>query len=415
MSRAPRNASLRRDWGDDDSCTPILHVDMDAFFVSVELFDKPHLRGKPIAVGGLERGVISAASYEARRFGVNSAMPVAMAKRKCPELIILPVNMERYRAVSAEIMQILRDITPQVEQVSVDEAFLDVRGARRLFGSPKQIGQLIRERIHTQVGVGASVGIASTKHLAKIASAHAKPDGLLLIPDEHSLEFLHSLPVGALWGVGEKTREKLASRGVEDVIDVVRLGEERMVKMLGQAAGQRLYALAMNEDARPVSIESVDKSISKEQTFFDVLHDPQEILQVMLGQSYAVARRLRRHRYLASTVSIKVRSGDFVTLNRSHKLGSATDVGAEIFDAVKMLMSKLELPTSGVRLVGVRAEQFVQASEGIQIALDDDGRRAQAENAMDAVQKKYGDSALLPASLMRSVQRKTANNTQSQP
>ncbi|TBW23029.1 DNA polymerase IV [Arcanobacterium bovis] len=411
MSRAPRNASLRRDWGDDDSQTPILHVDMDAFFVAVELLDKPQLRGKPIAVGGRDRGVISAASYEARQFGVNSAMPVAMAKRRCPELIILPVNMEHYRRVSADIMRILNDITPHVEQISVDEAFLDVRGARRLFGSPREIGELIRRRIHGEVGVAASVGIASTKHLAKIASAHAKPDGLLLIPHHRSLEFLHSLPVGALWGVGEKTRAKLESRGVEKVIDVVRLGEKRMVNMLGQAAGTRLYALAMNKDAREVSGESVDKSISKEQTFFEQLHDQHEVLRVMLEQSYSVARRLRAHHLLARTISIKVRSGDFVTLNRSHKLGTATDVGAEIFDIAKMLFTKLDMPVSGVRLVGVRAEQFVLANEGIQIALDDDGRRAQAEDAMDAVHEKYGDAVLVPASLIDNLRRKNTESS----
>ncbi|WP_124055008.1 DNA polymerase IV [Arcanobacterium ihumii] len=400
MSRAPRNESLRRNWGSDDSSTPILHVDMDAFFVSVELLDKPHLRGIPLAVGGQERGVISAASYEARKFGVNSAMPVAIAKRRCPHLLILPVNMERYKDVSRQIMGILHDVTPLVEQVSVDEAFLDVSGSRRLFGGPVQIAQMIRSRVHEEVGVGASIGIASTKHLAKIASAHAKPDGMLLIPNERSLEFLHSLPVGALWGVGDKTRKKLSDRGVETVADIVQLGENRMVKMLGEAAGKKLYALAMNQDSRSVHADSSDKSISKERTFFDFLHDRDEVLNVILDESLEVARRMRSRHYMARTVSIKIRSGEFFTINRSTTLGAPTDVGSVIFEAAKRLFRGVEMPASGIRLIGVRAEHFVEDGEGIQIALDDDGRRGQAENAIDAVQQKFGSSVVLPASLM---------------
>ena len=245
MSRAPRSTQARRDWGSDDSGTPILHVDMDAFFVSVELMDRPELAGKPVAVGGKERGVVSAASYEARTYGVNSAMPVGQAFRRCPQLIMLPPNGARYSAVSKQVMAILRDITPLVEQVSVDEAFLDVSGARRLFGSPVQIAMDLRQRVRTEVGVPASVGIAATKHVAKVASAHAKPDGLLLIPESATTRFLHSLPVGALWGVGEKTRERLEIQGVETVADLANLGKERLIRILGRAGGTHLYELAM--------------------------------------------------------------------------------------------------------------------------------------------------------------------------
>ncbi|WP_342741448.1 DNA polymerase IV [Ruania alba] len=200
MSRAPRSASARRDWGADDSESPILHVDMDAFFASVELIDRPELRGKPVIVGGRQRGVVLAATYEARASGVHSAMPMTRARVLCPQAIVIPPDHTRYREVSRAVMRILGDITPVIEPLGIDEAFLDVSGARRRLGPPSMIGQRLRERIAAELRVPASVGIASTKFVAKLASSHAKPDGLLLIPSGATLAFLHSLPVGALWG-----------------------------------------------------------------------------------------------------------------------------------------------------------------------------------------------------------------------
>ena len=400
MSRAPRSAQARRNWGSDDSKTNILHMDLDAFFVSVELLDRPDLRGLPVAVGGQERGVIAAASYEARAFGVNSAMPVGLAKRKCPNLIILPPAKGKYSEISRRVMDILHDVTPLVEQISVDEAFLDVSGARRIFGNPVHIAQSLRSRIREQEGIPASIGIAASKHVAKIASAHAKPDGLLLIPEEKTIEFLHSLPVGALWGVGDKTREKLDRYGVKTIGDLARLGQNRLEKLLGHAAGAHLYALAMGRDARAVTTERVDKSYSREQTFFEPLRTRIEAERIILDQSHDAARRLRKHDVLAKTVSIKVRFADFSTITRSLTLSAPTQTGADIYAAAKALFSDVAIPPAGIRLLGVKADQLIDASVGIQPTLDDDGRRSRAEEAMDSVLSRFGDAALRQGSLI---------------
>ncbi|MFP7695976.1 DNA polymerase IV [Trueperella sp. LYQ143] len=400
MSRAPRTSGAKRDWGADDSGTPILHVDMDAFFVSVELLDKPELRGRPVAVGGRERGVISAASYEARQFGVNSAMPVAQAKRLCPQLVILPVRAERYRAVSKRIMAIFDSITPLVEQLSVDEAFLDVSGARKMFGSPTQIAQDIRRRIRQQEGVPASIGIAATKHVAKIASAHAKPDGMLLIPVQRTQDFLHSLQVGSLWGVGEKTRRKLEQRGIITVADLVAFGPDALRHLLGEALGTQLFALAMGRDPRVVTPQRVAKSISREQTFFDPI-DGAQALRELLAQAHNVAARLRHESLTAWTVGIKVRfADDFSTITRSVTLASPTDLAMDIFHAARALFYEVDIRQPGIRLLGVKAENFADPHRGVQLMLDTDERQAKAEWVMDSIRSKFGDRMLTPGSLV---------------
>ncbi len=400
MSRAPRSSQARRDWGSDDSRTPILHVDMDAFFVSVELLDRPDLVGKPVAVGGQERGVVSAASYEARKYGVNSAMPVGQAFRRCPQLIMLPPNGARYAAVSRRVMAILRDVTPAVEQVSVDEAFLDVSGARRLFGSPVEIGMKLRQRIREEVLVPASVGIAATKHVAKVASAHAKPDGLLLIPDSATTEFLHSLPVGALWGVGEKTRERLQVQGVETVADLAALGKDRLVKILGRAGGSHLYDLAMGVDPRPVVTSREEKSIGREVTFFDHVSDRAKLEHVLLSQAHDTARRLRARGLFAGSVAIKVRFSDFTTISRSATLPQPSFVARELYDQARRLLDGVRITEPGLRLLGLRAENLSTGDGGIQLAWDDDPRRAEAETAMDLIGEKFGAGSIAPASLL---------------
>ncbi|RTE48104.1 DNA polymerase IV [Actinobaculum sp. 352] len=400
MSRAPRSDQARRSWGDDDSATPILHVDMDAFFVSVELLDHPELRGKPVAVGGKERGVIAAASYEAREFGVNSAMPVGLAYRRCPQLVMLQPRGSVYRAVSRRIMEILREVTPRMEQVSVDEAFLDVSGARRLFGSPVQIATSLRRSIREQENVPASIGIAATKHVAKIASAHAKPDGLLLIPADATLPFLHSLPVGTISGVGDRTREKLALQGVETVGDLAALGEARLVRLLGKAAGQHLYELSMGIDPRPVVPSREEKSLGREETFFEYLEGRRAMERVLLRQAHDTARRLRERGLVAATVAIKVRFADFTTITRSVTLDRPTSLAADLYDHAQRLFSEVRIPSGGLRLLGLRAEGLQSARGGIQLAFDDDPRRGKAENAMDGIRKKFGESALGPASLL---------------
>ena len=400
MSRAPRSKEARRFWGDDDSDVGILHVDMDAFFVSVELLDRPELAGKPVAVGGAERGVVSAASYEAREFGVNSAMPVARALRACPHLTMIPPRHGRYSEVSRQIMDILHDVTPLVEKLSVDEAFLDVGGARRLMGGPVRIATDLRARIRREVGVPASVGIAATKHVAKIASAHAKPDGLLLIPRSATIAFLHGLPVGALWGVGEKTRARLAKQGIETVGELADAGPERLARILGRAHGTHLYRLAMGQDPRPVQTSREEKSIGKEETFFEHVADRGKLEKILLAQAHATARRLRRARLTARTVAIKVRFADFTTISRSATLAQPTDLAWDLYSSAKRLLGEVRIGDAGLRLLGLRAEQLVDPRLGVQLALDADPRRDRAEAALDEVVAKFGAQMAGPASLV---------------
>lgn len=393
MSRAPRSQAGRRMRGGDDSRTPILHVDMDAFFVEVELLERPHLRGKPVAVGGQERGVIASASYEARAYGVNSAMPVAQAKRLCPDLIMIPVRHGIYSTVSRRIMEILGSFTPTVEQVSVDEAFLDVSGDRKR--RPVQIAQDIRAAIREQEGVPASVGIAATKHVAKIASAHAKPDGFLLVPENETLAFLGDLPIGALWGVGEATQKKLASRGITSVTDIRELSQSDLERMLGKMGG-KLWELANGIDRRDVVTTRVEKSIGKEETYFDLLTVRSEVEARMLHQAHECARRLRERRLVAWRISIKVRDASFSTITRSHTLMSPTNLASEIY---RVAISMLDMPPGGVRLVGVRVEN-IEPGESTQAILGDDGRTEQAERTLDTIRKKFGSGVVGPGTLL---------------
>lgn len=400
MSRAPRSQAGRQHWGDDDSRTPILHIDMDAFFASVEIMDNPELAGKPIAVGGLRRGVVSAASYEARAYGVHSAMPVGLAYRKCPQLTMLPVRMERYADVSRQIMSIFYEITPLVEKLSIDEAFLDVSGARRLFGSPVQIGKLLRARIRDEVGVPASVGIAATKHIAKIASAHAKPDGLLLIPHDASLDFLHILPIGALWGVGEKTQEKLEVNAIETIGDLAHRNFEDLVRLVGSAHAHHLYDLAWGRDKRDVVVTRAEKSIGVERTFYEPLLGREEILPILLAQAHEIASRARAAKEVGGTVVLKVRFVDFLGITRSETFTQATNVAGDMYEAAVRLLEDVRIPSSGVRLIGLRLQKLSRMDEGVQLVLDGDTRRAEAENVLDDVRTRFGEEAARPATLL---------------
>lgn len=393
MSRGPRSASARRSLGSDDSQTPILHVDMDAFFVEVELLQRPHLRGLPVAVGGAERGVVTSASYEARGFGVNSAMPVAQAKRLCPDLIMIPVRHGVYSAVSRRVMEILGSFTPLLEQVSVDEAFLDVSGDRRR--TPVQIATLIREEIRAREGVPASVGIAATKHVAKIASAHAKPDGLLLVPRSETAAFLGELPLGAIWGVGEATRKRLEQRGIRSVSDIRELSRDDLERALGKS-GVKLWELANGIDPRPVVTSRPEKSIGREETSFDLLTDPEHVRARMLEQAHDCARRLRARSLVAWRVTIKVRDASFTTITRSHTLQAPTNLAHEIYRVASTL---LEMPRGGVRLIGVRVENLEPGDSG-QATLEDGGRTEQAEKALDTIRKRFGTGAVGPGTLL---------------
>ena len=396
MSRSPRAQEARRSWGRDDSATPILHVDMDAFFASVELLERPELIGRPVIVGGTSgRGVVSAASYEARAYGVASAMSMAEAHRRCPQAVVLPVRHGLYSQVSRRVMAILEQVTPAMEKVSVDEAFLDVSGARRRMGSPVEIAQWIRAEIRRRVGVPASVGIASTKFVAKLASSHAKPDGLLLVPADATRDFLDVLPVGALWGVGDKSAQVLKRWGIHDVRALAATDVRRLEKILGTAAGRHLHDLARGIDPRPVSPGREEKSVGTESTFFETITDRAHARRVLLDQTHQCAARLRAG-------NLRGRGADFVTVTRSRTLPIPTDLARDLFAIVELLFDALPTPGGGFRLLGVRVEGLARADDGVQLLLDEDPRRGAPERAADAVRRRWGRAAVAPASLLDS-------------
>ncbi|WP_128772800.1 DNA polymerase IV [Actinomyces oricola] len=401
MSRAPRAPAARRSWGEDDSATPILHVDMDAFFAAVELLDHPELEGRPVIVGGADgRGVVSAASYEARAFGVSSAMPMAEARRRCPQAVVLPVRHSVYSAVSAQVMSILGEVTPVLERVSVDEAFLDVTGSRRRMGTPVAIGQWIRRQVRARVGVPASVGVAATKFVAKLASAHAKPDGLLLVPAAATQDFLNVLPVGALWGVGEKSAQALARWGIEDVRTLAATEVRLLERILGTAAARHLSDLSHGIDPRPVSPRREEKSIGTESTFFDTITDRDHARRVLLDQCHQCAARLRAGSLRARVVVLKARGADFTTVTRSRTMPASTDLAVDLWATVEALFAALPTPGGGFRLLGVRVEGLGRDADGVQLLLDDNPRRGAPERAADEVRRRWGKKAVAPASLL---------------
>jgi len=388
--------------GADDSACPVLHVDMDAFFASVEVRRRPELRGQPVVVGGSgPRGVVSSASYEARRFGVHSAMPGAVARRLCPQAIFLPPDFTAYTEASRAIMSIFKDVTPLVEPLSLDEAFLDVAGAERLFGRPTAIAHLIRQRIATEQGLPCSVGVAATKFVAKLASTRAKPDGLLVVPAPLSLDFLHPLPIEALWGVGERTAEALHRLGLRTVRDVAHAPVPMLRSALGDASASHLHELSWARDPRRVTPHHVDKSIGAETTFDEDVADSAVIRRTLLALAGKTAVRLRRSDQSGRTVAIKVRLADFRTLNRSRTLAVPTDVAREIFETAWALFEALG-PGDRIRLIGVRVEGLVAAAgtpRQLTLGAPERGWR-EAEQAADAAVARFGQAAVRPASLL---------------
>ncbi|HEX4226731.1 MAG TPA: DNA polymerase IV [Pseudonocardiaceae bacterium] len=390
-------------WPDDTGC-PILHVDMDAFYASVEIRDRPELANRPVVVGGIgARGVVSSANYLAREYGVRSAMPTARARRLCPQAVYLPPNFPAYQEVSAGVLGIFREISPLVEPLSLDEAFVDVAGAlRRLRVTPAAIGQQIRERVLAEHRINCSVGVASTKFIAKLASGLAKPNGMLVVPAAETLAFLHPLPVSALWGVGQRTAEQLERVGLRRVADIAELPLARLRRVVGNASAEHLHALARGHDQRAVVAESVDKSIGAEETFAVDHHDRDLLKRELLRLAERTAAALRAKGMRARTVSIKVRFDDFSTITRSRTVPVATDVTREIYQTAAQLLDE-QVPPGAVRLIGVRTEQLVLAAEtGEQLTLDapDRGWR-DADQAADAARSKFGQAAIGPASLLR--------------
>jgi len=398
----PRGGDPRFGPDADDTGCPILHVDMDAFFASVEVRHRPELRGRPVVVGGIgPRGVVSSASYEARRYGVRSAMPTARARALCPHAVYLPPDFARYSAASRAVMRIFRDVTPLVEPLSLDEAFLDVAGARRLFGPPSRIARLIRRRVAEEQGLTCSVGVAPSKFVAKLGSTRAKPDGLLVVPAARVLEFLHPLPVAALWGVGERSAEALRRLGLNTVGELAEAPAGLLRRAVGEAAATHLHELAWGRDPRRVSPDQVEKSIGAEVTFDTDVTDPTEIRRALLALAEKVGARLRAAGQVGRTVSLKVRLADFRTVNRSRTLTVPTDTAREMFDTAWALWTALA-PGEPVRLVGVRLEGLAAAQETPrQLALGAPERGwREAEAAADAAAARFGRSVIGPASLL---------------
>jgi DNA polymerase-4 len=386
----------------------ILHVDMDAFFVSVELLDEPSLRGQPVVVGGAgARGVVAAASYEARAYGIHSAMPSTRALRLCPHAVFLKGRYWRYQEVSQAVFDVFRSVTPLVEGISLDEAFLDVRGARRLLGDGPTIAAALRRRILDEQGLTCSVGVAPRKLTAKLASEAAKPKasldgpvfgpGVVVVEPEGELAFLHAHPVEALWGVGPATKARLDRLAVRNVGDLAALPVEAVVAAVGKAAGQHLHALAWARDERPVVPDAKVKSISHEETFA-VDHVSQDTLGrelVRLGD--AVAARARKAGVTGRTVQLKVRFHDFRTITRAETLPEGTDQAATIVGVARRLLDAIDV-VSGVRLIGLGISQLAEGGSR-QLSFDDAGGRDDAARAVDAVRERFGDGAIVPATL----------------
>ncbi|GGK70421.1 DNA polymerase IV [Mangrovihabitans endophyticus] len=413
--RTPGNGPGFAADADDTDCT-VLHVDMDAFFASVEVRRRPELRGKPVVVGGTgPRGVVSSASYEARRYGVRSAMPAARARALCPRAVFLPPDFTEYSAASETMMRIFRDVTPLVEPLSLDEAFLDVSGALRLLGRPAVIARDIRRRVREEQQLTCSVGVAPSKFVAKLGSTRAKPDGLLVIPEKRVIEFLHPLPVAALWGVGERAAESLQRLGLRTVGDLAQAPLGMLRRAVGESSAAHLHELSWGRDPRRVVAEQVEKSIGAEMTFDTDVSDPRLLRRSLLALAEKVGARLRAGGHAGRTVAIKVRSADFRTVNRSKTISTTTDVAREIFEIAWALFLALQ-PTGQIRLIGVRVEGLLTAATASrQLTLGEPERGwRDAEAAADAVAARFGRSVVGPASLLGSRDlRRTENHPHS--
>ncbi|MCP4446591.1 MAG: DNA polymerase IV [Myxococcales bacterium] len=384
----------------------ILHVDLDAFFASVEQRDAPELRGKPVLVGGAGgRGVVAAASYEARVFGVRSAMPMAEALRRCPEAIVVSPTMGRYQEASTEFFAILDDFSPLVEGLSVDEAFVDITGTERLLGGPRDVALAIKRRVVDEVGLVASVGIAPTKFVAKIASDIRKPDGLCIVEPDDVLTFLHALPVKRLWGVGAVAQEKLAKLGLHTIGDVANYPQHILEKKLGKNSGAHLGALARGQDSRSVTGGREAVSIGHEQTFESDRDDLEYIENILLAQCDKVARRLRKHDYRARTIVLKIRFADFNQVTRRQTLDDPSSDSRVLFERIRSLLRALPIDASKgrsgkVRLCGVSAANLEERDAPRQLGFAE-AERARGEalgDVMDQIQDRFGNAGLGRAS-----------------
>ena len=381
----------------------ILHIDMDAFYASIEQRDNPALKGQPVIVGGdaEKRGVVSAASYEARAFGVHSAMPASQARRLCPQGVFLPVRMDRYREVSGQIFEVFQGYTPLIEPLSLDECFLDVTGCESLFGPAPEMAREIKRKILVRTGLTASAGIAPNKFLAKIASDWRKPDGLVEIKPDEVGAFLENLPISKLWGVGKSTEEILKGMGILRAGQLAQYPPEGIGKKLGKF-GLELLALARGEDNRPVVPHEEAKSLSQEQTFTPDLQDRQAMEQILLDQAEQVGWELRKQKLKGQTVHLKVRYPDFILITRSQTLSLPTDAGMEIYRTAVKLLEKTEVRSRKARLLGVGVSNLRHRDTPLQRGLFDSYREKEEKSleAVDKIWNKFGPEAIKRASLL---------------
>jgi DNA polymerase IV len=382
----------------------IIHLDMDAFYPSVEILDNPDLKGKPVIVGGgRERGVVSSASYEARKFGVHSAQPMAYAMRLCPAGVFLGVRMKRYKEISDMIFKIFYRFTPLVEPLSIDEAFLDVTGSVRLFGRAEDIARIIKEAIRNDIGITASAGVAPSKFAAKIASDMNKPDGLTVVDPDHVREFLGPIPIGRMWGAGKVTEEAFLQMGIHTFKDLSAAPRQMLEERFG-AHGIKMQLLSMGIDDRDVLPERDAKSIGHEDTFLTDIMDVSHAKKELLSQSVRVARRMRREGVKGRTITLKVKYNDFRQITRSATLPCASDDAHEIFLIVCGLLEKTSVGKRPVRLLGVSLSNF-ESKRIAQMPLfkDQDGpdKKSQLHKALDSILDRYGDKALQSGTLIQ--------------
>lgn len=380
---------------------PILHVDMDAFYASVEVRRRPELAGRPLLVGGTGgRGVVASASYEARARGIHSAMPMARALRMCPDAVVVGPDFALYGEVSAQIMAIFESVTPLVEPLSLDEAFLDVSGSVRLFGAPEEIGHEIRRRIRYELHLPASVGVAPNKFLAKLCSDKAKPDGLLHLHRADVAAYLAPLGVRDLWGVGAKTAERLDRFGIRTVGDLQQIPRDTLRRLVGEAGAAQLATLARGEDARTVTPHQGAKGISNEETFESDVDDPAVLRRELLRLSERVARRLRKAGLAGRTVTLKLRYASFQTVTRSRTLPHAIDDATRLYATACELLDGLRLQRVRVRLVGVGVTNLGPGDAARQLSLTADDRWQQVERAADAARDRFGEGLVTRGSLL---------------
>jgi DNA polymerase-4 len=378
----------------------ILHIDMDAFYASVEQMDNPSLKGKPLIVGGTvsQRGVVAAASYEARKFGVHSAMPTSQALKLCPSIILLPVRMERYSAISQQIIKIFNDFTPDVEQLSLDEAFLDVTGSLTLFGSAEKIGRDIKNRIKTEIGLTASVGIAPNKFLAKLASDLQKPDGFVIITEENKQQILDPLNISKIWGVGKVTAAALNKIGINTILQLRETPLKTLQTILGNRA-EDLLLLAQGIDDRPVEPNREAKGMSAEETFPKDVSDKAALLEVLFAQVEEVAARLRNENVEGKTITLKLRYRNFKTITRSHTFAIPTNVSKVLWEEAKKVFEEWYTKSAGaLRLLGFGVSNLSTESGGqkslFSLEAPADNKQKKVDEVFDKIKKKYGDSGV---------------------